>query len=495
MQLPVEIFRYKLEKHYGIIESNIIKDASYPMINKICFFDKDYPIEKNTLYLISEIEEFNNIKNSEIAILFCNNKSFNLDVPYLHLNSNIDLFKVSNEVHDIFNCYQLWEKNLQKALQEENLQEIVDCSIPFFENEISIIDANYRLMIQKPSSKYPEGFIPKDIMDFFKNDKLFNQVRVKKEAFIYPASIFKDNCWCKNIFYQNEYYCRIVIHEENPFPACMDYLINFLSKYVDFYIKQYHSQYNTKQKQTSLENYLRKILSQEEISLQNFQQSLTSYGWYPNEYYLCGYLLLSQGDFYNKTIHYYCKQLMRDYPSMCAFEYDNQIVFIINCSKYDNSVSKFMSKFSYTMREGNFRLGLSNIFQDFDNLKYYYKQAQIAILTGIQEDDSIWSYKFCDEAIPYILQQASKDLSSKFLCAKELLILQEYDRKNQTNYYETLKIYLETNCNAVQTAKKLYIHYATMVYRLKRLKEIANIDFKDIKKILYFQLSLYLLEK
>lgn len=43
--------------------------------------------------------------------------------------------------------------------------------------------------------------------------------------------------------------------------------------------------------------------------------------------------------------------------------------------------------------------------------------------------------------------------------------------------------------NAVQTAKKLYIHHATMVFRIKRLKELIHIDFTDMAKLVHIYLS------
>lgn len=43
--------------------------------------------------------------------------------------------------------------------------------------------------------------------------------------------------------------------------------------------------------------------------------------------------------------------------------------------------------------------------------------------------------------------------------------------------------------NALKTASELYVHRATMMYRLKRLREIAGIDFDDADQMLYLQLS------
>ena len=48
--------------------------------------------------------------------------------------------------------------------------------------------------------------------------------------------------------------------------------------------------------------------------------------------------------------------------------------------------------------------------------------------------------------------------------------------------------------NAVATSKALFIHHATMVYRIKRLKEIGGIDFSNIDKLAHLVLSFHLME-
>ena len=59
----------------------------------------------------------------------------------------------------------------------------------------------------------------------------------------------------------------------------------------------------------------------------------------------------------------------------------------------------------------------------------------------------------------------------------------------------TLKVYLRNNMNAVKTAKELFIHRSTMVYRLERIEELTGIDYKDPYKILHLLISLELLLK
>ena len=57
--------------------------------------------------------------------------------------------------------------------------------------------------------------------------------------------------------------------------------------------------------------------------------------------------------------------------------------------------------------------------------------------------------------------------------------LAEYDKLNNTQYLETLDSLLGNNLNLSKTAKQLFIHYKTMLHRMDRICEIAEISLDD----------------
>ena len=70
---------------------------------------------------------------------------------------------------------------------------------------------------------------------------------------------------------------------------------------------------------------------------------------------------------------------------------------------------------------------------------------------------------------------------------KELL---DYQQANQADLLKTLQTFLECNQNVAQTAKLLFIHYKTVVYRLERIKEITGMDFNDSEEMLSVRVGL-----
>lgn len=75
-----------------------------------------------------------------------------------------------------------------------------------------------------------------------------------------------------------------------------------------------------------------------------------------------------------------------------------------------------------------------------------------------------------------------------------LHVLKDYDSKNNTELYKTLKIYLKLERNALQTAKALFIHRSSLFYRIERITQLTKINLDDPKERLILQLSYCLME-
>ena len=67
--------------------------------------------------------------------------------------------------------------------------------------------------------------------------------------------------------------------------------------------------------------------------------------------------------------------------------------------------------------------------------------------------------------------------------------VREYDKKNNSEFLETLRIFLEENEDIVATCKRLFIHRNTLAYRLKRIEEITNRSMAEAESRLDFRIA------
>lgn len=148
----------------------------------------------------------------------------------------------------------------------------------------------------------------------------------------------------------------------------------------------------------------------------------------------------------------------------------------------------------YFIRESYLKAGYSRLMVGHSNLRRQYVQACIALDVGGRVKPYLWIHYFNSIAFRYLLEQSTRRLPGYMLCHEKLLVLQEHDTHQHTAYMKTLRVYLDQNLNAVQTAKELFIHRSTFLYRLERIKALLESDLSDPEELLYLSLSFRLLE-
>jgi PucR family transcriptional regulator, purine catabolism regulatory protein len=73
---------------------------------------------------------------------------------------------------------------------------------------------------------------------------------------------------------------------------------------------------------------------------------------------------------------------------------------------------------------------------------------------------------------------------------KSLGTIYEHDRMHGTSYIVTLENFFSNNLNISETAKAMFLHRNTLIYRIDKIKEILNSDLKNSEELLQLQLAL-----
>ncbi|EIT83666.1 putative PucR family transcriptional regulator [Fictibacillus macauensis ZFHKF-1] len=158
----------------------------------------------------------------------------------------------------------------------------------------------------------------------------------------------------------------------------------------------------------------------------------------------------------------------------------------------------FITSFLQQMQE---RFGVEQIVAGYGGIYEHYSQTNQSYLEaqrvlhikqrfgGTLTDDlngyeQLGIYQFLDG----IYEQQRKSSYRN----RSLEKLRQYDREHHTNLMETLRVYLGVSGNSNKAAEQLHIHLNTLTYRLKRMSEIASIDFTNTnqKMMLYLDLTI-----
>lgn len=176
----------------------------------------------------------------------------------------------------------------------------------------------------------------------------------------------------------------------------------------------------------------------------------------------------------------------------------DQTVYILHKIEFINSPSiiDICKKLERSLRKSflglNFQIGIGDVAHGILEIKRSYEEAWNAIEYGSMSNngDDGFVISCIDNPFLKILSRLSQDKHLDQLIPGNLFDL---FRENQ-DLYETLKEYLNSNCNAKQASSKLFIHYKTMLYRLEKIKDEYGINLSDVSSRLYIELGIHLLE-
>ena len=132
--------------------------------------------------------------------------------------------------------------------------------------------------------------------------------------------------------------------------------------------------------------------------------------------------------------------------------------------------------------------GLGCKFEEWHLAKQSYWQADKVLRFFADRQPCHSIYAFEHLGIYKLLLEMPPDKLSAFY-QEVIQPLNEYDEKHSMDLEATLFAYFEENCNAAQTAKRLFVHRNTLDYRLKKIEEISGKKLADPYERLTLQLG------
>lgn len=139
---------------------------------------------------------------------------------------------------------------------------------------------------------------------------------------------------------------------------------------------------------------------------------------------------------------------------------------------------------------------ISDPFHGFENVAIHYKLVCAALDLGRGSVEALLNFR--DYAFTYLLSAAMETVNLRALCDDDILRLRHYDAEHDSNYFNTLKVYLQNERSITLAAEKLFVHKNTMLYRVSKLKELIEADlgsYEARERLLLSYRVLELLEK
>ncbi|MCI2105215.1 MAG: helix-turn-helix domain-containing protein [Intestinimonas sp.] len=198
-----------------------------------------------------------------------------------------------------------------------------------------------------------------------------------------------------------------------------------------------------------------------------------------------------------------------DTPDMSAIDViqslfpDKQNDFVLSTSETDITIIKQLSDTADSKELGKLAQQIAEALENELNLKAVigigtvvghirelaraYKEAGVAIEVGkvFDTEKSIINYE--NLGIGRLIYQLPTTLCEMFL--QEVFKKNPIDSLDQETLF-TINKFFENNLNVSETARKLFVHRNTLVYRLEKIKKLTGLDLREFDDAITFKVAL-----
>ncbi|MCI5647932.1 MAG: helix-turn-helix domain-containing protein [Fusicatenibacter sp.] len=428
--------------------------------------------------------------------LICQNGTASFHGNGCLISKEVPMIDVFSKVQELFWIFDEWHANLLQArLDGRSIQSLLDLSLPVLGQPLMVVGMDFTII--SSASNDPDFFHETvfgssedthESVIALRNSELYHQVRELDGAFYFPSDVTGVASLCVNIKRHGQTSYRLLMLETGQ---KIDTTEGFLLEFLADMIKHAFT-HNVVQKSSpaqSLHTVLLRTLDDRTADYVAISQKLDALGWYSRHEYCCFFLQLSDLDQKNLTSNSICAYLENILPGCSAFSHNGNIVVFVNLTLAEFTLETLMERIVHFVEESSLNAGFSRSMSGHMNLRRQYIQAKIALQMGTRKYPDKRMHPFNDISFDYILEQATKRLPGYMISHESLLRLKEHDASTGSEYIPTLRRYLDNHCNVVQTARDLFIHRSTLLYRLEKIRELLHSDLSDPDEILYLMLS------
>lgn len=184
--------------------------------------------------------------------------------------------------------------------------------------------------------------------------------------------------------------------------------------------------------------------------------------------------------------NYLISQLEYVFPFSNITTYQGDILLLVRKTRRSSRPSFDKSRLTNLLNHYNGYAAIGNASEFLTSLPPVYHQTREAIRLGRAMDPDKRIYYYEDYSMYHMIELAAESSRQQMgtrnlvhLCNNEMIALVLYDKKKGTSLVEVLYAYLSHERNTTETAKALFIHRNTMLYKIHQIEEIIGESLDD----------------
>lgn len=417
---------------------------------------------------------------------------------------NVSLAKAGNLVNELIALYTSWIDGIHRALSSNQpLRTVGVLSEEILDGPIWMWDCQYQTIFHVMSeNRYdlPEQYKLHNDNEPFPIEELnaindtFRALQSERYPYLLPP-MFGYYSLCYNLYSAGRFTGTISLDCVNKEATTRE---QALLKLLGDAISQNLSWQTHVGKHVSfaMRALTDQLLQGKQVSTSKLCTSLGKRGWSIDDTYICFATQADEGIVYPDGFLIPIGERVCDKIRETIFSIsEGSLVFIANTETLSEAeVGGLAQAISERLKWEKMRasVGASTLFSNYENLYFFKKQAEEAIILGMRQDRAARVFKFENYITQAIAMRCTAGSIPETLAPPTLLRLQAYDKENDTDLVTVLRAYLDNNLSANKTAQDLYIHRNTLLGRLKKIEEIGRVNLEDnnARFLLHFALML-----
>lgn len=405
---------------------------------------------------------------------------------YLQLEADNEN-QVINDIIDAFDYYNSWSDDLNYRLPELTMEQVVQSGADVLGHLVIVVDASHRILCH---SRLPQSIVSRDVLEALINRDVAPleyitestedpQIRqpLRNAYYVTPnPEAIRAECSLRNLFTHRRQWGWMILfgnHITRGGQQIQDALGDILERWMELHEEQ--------QEALEITSVFVDILEEGIPNKEQLMFRLQQFGWKKTDRKVVCVLRWDGGGYEKSSAYagFVGKQLLGGY----AFAYRDDLVLVCNLEieRWENLAPELERLLSQSGGYG----GRSQEFVDIFALPRQYGFA-VAALAYPAEGVPIT--RFSDIAFQHGMAVIARQ-TSDYLIHPALKCLREYDSRNKTSLYETLRCVLTMERSYAQASQALFIHRSTLLYRMDCIERLTNLDLNQADTRLHLLIS------
>lgn len=409
------------------------------------------------------------------------------------LVSALDLFDLYNRINIILQNYRHWTSILQQALcTGQTLPQLLNTASEMIKAPLYLLNPGYKLIVSSSAHLFDH---PLHTELSLHGSLSFETVRQLDEA----SSCSRGGYHLASLNGIRYHLCEIrdssrhlatMLLAENPEGESIDYhhlLLDFVQIILHTLLENLETLLN---QDVLLASLLRDIMEEHLTESPEIQNRLDLLA-YPVKSFFC-VVLIRMEDTAQQTapLSVFLQLLQEIFPETNMTVFQNDIVILHSQENRPGSKMDFDYGALYHVLDSfHAHAGISNASRHRSRLRTLYTIASATIGLGralhrVSSTERVFSYE--DYSMYYIIDLcAQKYIETHhhndliYLVHPSIIRICRYDARHKSNLRDVLYYYLLSGCNLNRTAHTMYMHRNTILNKLNKISEIAEIPLED----------------